>query len=48
MKNSNGNNSNETHNSDPSSPNYSKEMKNKANEKSPFGKDEPSTKTTFK
>ncbi|AGX44108.1 hypothetical protein [Clostridium saccharobutylicum] len=48
MKNNNNNSSHETPNSDPSSQNYSKKMKNKANEKSPFGSDEPSTKTTFK
>lgn len=34
--------------SDPSSRNYAKEVKNKANEKSPYGKDEPSNHTTFK
>lgn len=34
--------------SDPASRNYAKVTKNKANENSPFGKDEPSDKTTFK
>lgn len=35
-------------NSDPTSNNYAKEMKNKANEKSPFGEYEPSSNTDFK
>jgi hypothetical protein len=34
--------------SDPSSTNYSKQIKNKANEKSPFGQTEPSNTTTYK
>lgn len=34
--------------SDPTSRNYPKEMKNKANEKSPYGEDEPSVRTTYK
>ncbi|MBU3136683.1 hypothetical protein KPL39_10435 [Clostridium gasigenes] len=34
--------------SDPSSSNYSKTVKNKSNEKSPSGEDEPSTRTTYK
>jgi len=34
--------------SDPTSRNYPKEMKNKANEKSSYGEDEPSPRTTFK
>jgi hypothetical protein len=34
--------------SDPASRNYSKEVNNKAHEKSPFGTDEPSPRTTFK
>jgi hypothetical protein len=34
--------------SDPSSRNYAKEVKNKANEKSPYGEDEPSAQTDFK
>ena len=34
--------------SDPSSSNYAKEVKNNANEKSPSGDDEPSTRTTYK
>ncbi|MBU3131888.1 hypothetical protein KPL40_05435 [Clostridium gasigenes] len=34
--------------SDPSSPNYAKNVKNKANQKSPSAEDEPSTKTTYK
>lgn len=34
--------------SDPASRNYPKIVKNKANEKSPYGDDEPSVRTTFK
>lgn len=34
--------------SDPASRDYAKIAKNKANEKSPYGKDEPSPRTTFK
>ena len=34
--------------SDPASRNYAKEVKNKANEKSPSGEDEPSLRTTYK
>lgn len=34
--------------SDPASRNYPKVMKNKANEKSPYGVDEPSPHTTYK
>lgn len=34
--------------SNPTSSNYSKEINNKAHQKSPFGKDEPSTHTTYK
>lgn len=34
--------------SDPSSSKYSNDVKNKANEKSPSGEDEPSTRTTYK
>lgn len=34
--------------SDPASRNYSKEVNNKAHEKSPFGDDEPSSHTEFK
>lgn len=34
--------------SDPASPNYAKDIKNKANQNSPTGEDEPSTKTTYK
>lgn len=33
---------------DPASPNYTKDVKNKANQKSPFGENEPSTETTYK
>lgn len=33
---------------DPTSPNYSKEINNKAHQKSPFGEDEPSTHTAYK
>ena len=35
-------------NSNPNSINYSKNIKNKANEKTPYGEDEPSTRTTRK
>lgn len=34
--------------SDPASRNYGKQINEKAHEKSPFGKDEPSPHTTFK
>ncbi len=34
--------------SNPSSPNYSKDMNNKAHSKSPYGVDDPSTHTTYK
>lgn len=34
--------------SDPTSSNYAKDVKNKANEQSPYGEDEPSTHTTYK
>jgi len=34
--------------SDPTSRNYPKEVKNKTNEKSPYGEDEPSVRTTYK
>lgn len=33
---------------DPTSPNYAEKLKNKANENSPYGKDEPSTHTKHK
>jgi hypothetical protein len=33
---------------DPSSRNYAKVVKNKSNEKSPYGEDEPSVRTTYK
>ena len=32
----------------PNSANYAKNIKNKANEKTPYGEDEPSTRTTHK
>ena len=35
-------------NSNPNSANYDKNIKNKANEKTPYGEDEPSPKTTYK
>jgi hypothetical protein len=47
MNNKSSSNSDKTK-SDPSSRNYAKDVKNKANEKSPFGVDEPSDHTTFK
>lgn len=34
--------------SDVTSPNYQEEVSNKAHNKSPYGKDEPSTHTTYK
>lgn len=34
--------------SDPSASNYSKNINNKAHNKSPYGEDEPSTRTTYK
>ena len=43
-----GNKNSSKSTSDPASRNYPKEMKNKANEKSPYGEDEPSPRTTFK
>lgn len=33
---------------DPTAPNYAQELKSKANEHTPYGEPEPSTKTTFK
>lgn len=33
---------------DPTAPGYQQEIKNKANEHTPYGEAEPSTKTTFK
>lgn len=39
---------NKVTNNDPTSPNYTKNITNKAHEKSPFGEKEPSTHTTFK
>lgn len=35
-------------NTDPTSPNYQKNIKNKANETSPSGEKEPSNHTTYK
>ena len=43
MKNKNSNDV-----TNPSSPNYDKIIKNKANEKTPYGENEPSTHTTYK
>ena len=34
--------------SDPSVPNYAKDIKNKSNQNSPYGKDEPSKATHYK
>lgn len=34
--------------SDPATPEYAEDMNNKAHSKSPYGKDEPSTRTTYK
>jgi len=34
--------------SDPTTRNYAKQVKNKANENSPYGENEPSPRTTFK
>lgn len=33
---------------DPTAPGYAQEIKNKANEHTPYGEQEPSTRTTFK
>ncbi|WP_278279794.1 hypothetical protein [Clostridium sp. C8] len=43
MKNKNYNNLN-----NPASSNYDEKIKNKANEKTPYGENEPSTRTTYK
>jgi len=48
MSNNDSNNSFKKSTSDPASRNYPKKMKNEANEKSPYGEDEPSPRTTFK
>lgn len=48
MNNEHSNNSGEKSTSDPASRNYAKDVKNKANEKSPYGEDEPSTNTVHK
>ncbi len=32
----------------PTSPNYNEKIKNKANEKTPYGENEPSPRTTYK
>lgn len=41
-------NKNYNDNTNPSSPNYDRKIKDKANEKTPHGEDEPSTHTTYK
>lgn len=41
-------NKNSKDTTNPSSPNYDKMIKNKANEKTPYGENEPSTRTTHK
>ena len=46
MKNIKGSNS--KINSDPSSSNYAKDIRNRGNENTPYGEDEPSTKTDYK
>lgn len=48
MNNKQYSNSSKDNISDPSSRNYAKNVKNKANEKSPYGADEPSPGTTHK
>ncbi len=48
MNNNSSDNSHTKSTSDPASRNYAKEVKNKANEKSPSGEDEPSLRTTYK
>ena len=48
MNNNSSDNSHKKSTSDPASRNYAKEVKNKANEKSPSGEDEPSPRTTYK
>ena len=42
------NNLSKKNSSDPTTRNYAKQMKNKGNENSPYGKSEPSTHTDFK
>ncbi|GAB6168039.1 hypothetical protein JCM1393_04990 [Clostridium carnis] len=46
MKSINNNSKNNTY--DPTSPNYDKEVNNKGHEKSPYGENEPSPRTTYK
>lgn len=41
-------NSNSKVNTDPSSSNYAKSVRNKSLENTPYGEDEPSTKTDYK
>ncbi len=48
MKTNHSWNINKRNASDPTFPNYTKKIKNKANEKSPYGEHEPSTRTDFK
>jgi len=48
MNNNSSDNSHTKSTSDPASRNYAKEVKNKTNEKSPSGEDEPSLRTTYK
>ena len=48
MNDNNSDNSRKKSTSDPASRNYAKEVKNKENEKSPYGEDEPSAHTTYK
>jgi hypothetical protein len=44
----NSNDKNKNYTSDPSSPNYDKRIKNKANEETPFAEEEPSNHTEYK
>lgn len=44
----NKNSSNGKVNSDPASSNYAKEIRNRGHENTPYGEDEPSTKTDYK
>ena len=48
MNNNSSDNSHKKSTSDPTSRNYAKEVKNKANEKSPYGEEEPSVRPTYK
>jgi len=46
--NNNPSNLSKKNTADPTTRNYAKQVKNKANENSPYGENEPSPRTTFK